>query len=175
MSKQSKFLSRILRHEPNLVGLTFATGGWVQVDDLLRGMKKAGHRITLDELHQIVAENDKQRFTLSEDGRRIRAAQGHSIAVDLELAATEPPAFLFHGTTSANLDAIFASGLTPGRRQHVHLSSDQGTAMRVGARHGRPVVLRIDAAGMHSDGFILCRADNGVWLTLSVPPKYLGF
>ena len=175
MSKQSKFLSRILRHEPDVVGLTLATGGWVHVDDLLRGMKKAGHRLTLDELRQIVAENDKQRFTLSKDGRRIRAAQGHSIAVDLRLDPTKPPPILFHGTESANLDAIFASGLTPGRRQHVHLSSDQDTAVTVGARHGRPIVLRIDTGVMHADGFIFWRADSGVWLTPTVPPRYLGF
>ena len=175
MSKESKFLSRILRHEPNLIGLTLGLGGWVQVNDLLRGMKRAGHRITPDTLRQIVSDNDKQRFTLSEDGRRIRAAQGHSVPVDLDLAAVEPPATLFHGTARANLDAIFAGGLNPGRRQHVHLSLDEDTAVKVGTRHGKPVVLRVDTAAMYADGLTFWQADNGVWLTATVPPDYLRF
>ena len=123
MSKESKFLSRVLRHEPELVGLTLGTGGWVLVDDLLRGMKKAGHRLKHDELELIVAENDKRRFTLSEDGRRIRAAQGHSVAIEMGLPATAPPTESFHGTAAASLDAIWAEGIKRGRRQHVHLSS----------------------------------------------------
>lgn len=175
MSKESKFLSRILRHEPDLVELTLGPGGWVQVDDLLRGMKRAGHRLSYDALRQIVTENDKQRFTLSEDGRRIRAAQGHSVAVNLDLEAVEPPAILFHGTARGTLDAIFTTGLNPGRRQHVHLSPDENTAVKVGARHGRSVVLRVNTAAMHADGLIFWRADNGVWLTAAVAPKYLGF
>ena len=175
MSKESKFLSRVLRHEPDLIGLTLGPGGWVQVDELLRGMKRAGHRLSPDALRQIVTDNDKQRFTLSEDGRRIRAAQGHSVVVDLGLTPTEPPVTLFHGTARDNLDAIFASGLNPGRRQHVHLSPDEETAVKVGTRHGRPVVLRVNTAAMHADGLIFWRADNGVWLTATVPPEYLGF
>ncbi|TDE35444.1 RNA 2'-phosphotransferase [Antarcticimicrobium sediminis] len=175
MSKESKFLSRVLRHEPDLIGLTLGPGGWVQVDELLRGMKRAGHRLSPDALRQIVTDNDKQRFTLSDDGRRIRAAQGHSIAVDLDLTPIEPPATLFHGTARDNLDAIFASGLNPGRRQHVHLSPDEETAVKVGSRHGRPVVLRVNTAAMHVNGLLFWRADNGVWLTAAVPPEYLGF
>lgn len=175
MSKESRLLSRVLRHEPELIGMTLEPGGWVHVDDLLRRMKRAGHPLTPDALCQIVAENDKQRFTLSEDGHRIRAAQGHSVAVDLELEAMEPPATLFHGTARTNLDAIFANGLNPGRRQHVHLSPDEETATKVGTRHGRPVVLRVNTAAMYADGLIFWRADNGVWLTDSVPPEYLGF
>lgn len=175
MSKESKFLSRVLRHEPDLIGLTLSAGGWVQVEDLLRGMKRAGHRITLESLHQIVRENDKQRFTLSEDGQRIRAAQGHSVSFELDLVPVDPPATLFHGTARANQDAIFLKGLIPGRRQHVHLSSDEETAVKVGARHGRPLVLRVNTAAMHADGMTFWRADNGVWLTAAVPPEYLGF
>lgn len=175
MSKESRFLSRVLRHEPELIGMALGRGGWVQVDDLLRRMKRAGHPLTADALSQIVAENDKQRFTLSEDGHRIRAAQGHSVTVDLELEAMEPPATLFHGTARANLDAIFANGLNPGRRQHVHLSPDEETATKVGTRHGRPVVLRVNTAAMYADGLTFWKADNGVWLTESVPPEYLGF
>lgn len=175
VSKESKFLSRVLRHEPELVGLTLGTGGWVLVDDLLRGMKKAGHRLKRDDLDLIVSDNEKRRFTLSEDGRRIRAAQGHSIAIELDLPATAPPTELFHGTAAASLDAIWSEGIKPGRRQHVHLSSDPETATRVGQRHGRPVVLKIAAGKMHEDGHLFWQADNGVWLTDHVAPAYLGF
>ena len=175
MSRASKLLSRILRHEPELAGLALGPGGWVPVDELLRGMKHAGHRLRADELHALVAGNDKRRFTLSEDGRRIRAAQGHSVAVDLDLPATQPPDELFHGTASAFLDAIWAEGLVPGRRRHVHLSGDAETATRVGRRHGRPVVLRIATGRMHDDGHPFWRADNGVWLTNRVAPAYLGY
>jgi putative RNA 2'-phosphotransferase len=175
MSRTSKFLARILRHEPALLDLTMDAGGWVSVADLLRGMKRAGHRINTDELRALVADDDKNRFTLSEDGRRIRAAQGHSIAIDLGLPAIAPPAALFHGTASANLTAIWSEGIIPGRRQHVHLSTDRETAMRVGQRHGKAVVLRIDAARMHQDGHLFWQADNGVWLTNRVLRIYLGF
>lgn len=175
MSRESKLLSRILRHEPGLAGLTLGPGGWVPVDDLLRGMKRAGHPLRREDLHRIVAESDKQRFTLSADGRRIRAAQGHSVAIDLDLPAAVPPAELYHGTASANLDAIFAQGLVPGKRRHVHLSPDPETATRVGQRHGRPVVLRIDTATMHEVGHVFWCADNGVWLTDAVPPIFIRF
>jgi len=175
MSKESKFLSRVLRHEPELAGLRLGEGGWVLVDDLLRGMKKAGHQMKREELSQIVAENDKRRFTLSEDGMRIRAAQGHSVAIDLELPAIAPPDALFHGTARTNLDAIWAEGIKPGRRRHVHLSGDHETATRVGQRHGKPVVLCIATGRMHMEGHSFWRADNGVWLTEYVAPEYLGF
>lgn len=175
MSRDSKFLSRILRHEPELIGLTLASGGWVQVEDLLRGMKRAGHGLSRGELDRIVAGNDKRRFTLSEDGRRIRAAQGHSVAVDLGLPQAVPPTQLYHGTASANLDAIWDQGLRPGQRRHVHLSPDMDTAMKVGRRHGRAVVLTVAAERMHAEGQVFWRSDNGVWLTDHVAPAYLGF
>jgi putative RNA 2'-phosphotransferase len=175
MSKESKFLSRVLRHEPELVGLTLGTGGWVLVDDLLRGVKKAGHRLKRDDLDLIVADNDKRRFTLSADGRRIRAAQGHSVAIELDLPVAMPPDELFHGTAAASLDAIWAEGIKSGRRQHVHLSVDPETAIRVGQRHGRPVVLKISTGKMYEDGHQFWQADNGVWLTDYVAPTYLGF
>lgn len=175
MSKESKFLARVLRHEPEAAGIVLGPGGWVLVDDLLRGMKRSGHGLSWDDLRQIVAENDKQRFTLSDDGCRIRAAQGHSVAVDLALPVAVPPAELFHGTAATSLDAIFAEGLKPGRRQHVHLSVDVATAIRVGQRHGRPVVLRINAAGMHAVAHTFWQADNGVWLTDAVPRAFIGF
>lgn len=175
MSRTSKLLSRVLRHTPEDAGLTLGPGGWVAVDALLRGLKRAGHRLDRAELESIVAENNKSRFTLSEDGQRIRAAQGHSVAVDLGLAPLQPPPTLFHGTARASLDAIFAQGLKPGRRQHVHLSADATTAEAVGARHGRPVVLTVHAQAMHEEGHPFWQADNGVWLTTHVPQHFLGF
>ena len=175
MSKTSRFLSLVLRHKPQTLGLTLGPGGWVQVDDLLRGLKKAGRGMSRDQLERIVAENDKRRYTLSADGKRIRAAQGHSVNIDLNLSAAIPPDQLFHGTASSSLDAIWNEGLKSGRRHHVHLSSDPETAVRVGARHGRPVVLTIATAGMRADGHEFLQADNGVWLTNHVPPAYLGF
>jgi len=176
MTKEiSKFLSYVLRHAPETIGLRLDANGWADVAELLAKAKKAGKRFDLDTLREVVAENDKQRFTLSEDGRRIRAAQGHSVAVDLGLAASEPPALLYHGTASRNLDAIFAEGLKPGRRQQVHLSLDRETALKVGQRHGKPTVLTVDAGRMHRDGYSFVRADNGVWLTDHVPAGYLGF
>lgn len=176
MSKEiSKFLSYVLRHAPETIGLRLDANGWADVSELLTKAKKAGKRFDLDTLRVVVAENDKQRFTLSEDGRRIRAAQGHSVAVDLALAPVAPPALLYHGTASRNLDAIFAEGLKPGRRQQVHLSLDPETARKVGERHGKATVLTVDSNRMHGDGYTFVRADNGVWLTDHVPPAYLGF
>lgn len=172
-SKVSKFLSFVLRHKPEACGLTLDSGGWVSVEKLLQGMDQAGYSISVDELLQIVAESDKGRFTLASDGSCIRAAQGHSVVVDLELAPVMPPYELFHGTATTNVEAIVEQGLKPGRRQHVHLSVDQETALRVGQRHGTPVVLRIDAAQMHAAGHCFWRSDNGVWLTDAVPPAYI--
>lgn len=174
MSKElSKFLSYVLRHAPETIGLRLDANGWADVGELLATANQAGKPIDLDTLRTLVAENDKQRFTLSEDGRRIRAAQGHSITVDLALAPAEPPMLLYHGTATRNLDAIFAEGLQPGRRQKVHLSVDAETAIKVGQRHGKPTVLQVAAGRMHADGLPFWRADNGVWLTDHVPAEYL--
>ena len=173
MSRASRTLSRILRHSPQEAGLTLAQGGWVRVDDLLAGLRRMGQRMSREELDQIVAENDKSRFTLSEDGTRIRAAQGHSVEVDLQLAPAVPPPVLFHGTARASLQAVLVEGLKPMRRQHVHLSPDVETAQRVGERHGRPVVLRVDTAALHAEGQLFWRADNGVWLTDRGPAAHL--
>lgn len=175
MSRESKTLARILRHTPEEIGLQLGPGGWVRVDTLLRLMKRAGNRMTRDELQAVAEQSDKRRFTLSEDGRSIRAAHGHSVNVDLGLMPSEPPKTLYHGTASANLDAIWAEGINPGRRQHVHLSAEPETARRVGIRHGKPVVLTVDAAGMYRDRLPLWKADNGIWLAEHVPPSYLGF
>jgi putative RNA 2'-phosphotransferase len=173
--RQSRFLSLVLRHKPEEAGITLDRHGWVQIDTLLRGMKRAGHGMTRDDLEKVVAENDKKRFTISSDGKRIRAAQGHSVDVDLGLDPVSPPEYLYHGTASASLDSIFASGLHPGKRKKVHLSPDPETAIRVGQRHGKPVVLRVETGKMSQDGHLFWRAENGVWLTDLVPKEYLGF
>jgi putative RNA 2'-phosphotransferase len=174
-TKISKLLSLALRHQPDSLGITLDAQGWTPVDILLSKLKKAGHPLTRDELQTLVDTNDKKRFTLSEDGRTIRAAQGHSVDVSLGLEPSTPPDVLFHGTATANLDSIFEKGLLAGGRQQVHLSTDRDTAVKVGTRHGRPVVLTVNAAKMHADGVPFFKADNGVWLTDAVLPAYLAF
>lgn len=169
----SKFLSRHLRHAPQDLGLTLRAGGWVPVDDLLAASARAGFPIGYDELLECVETNDKQRFAFDPTGDLIRANQGHSVAVDLQLEPRQPPATLYHGTVERFLPAILAEGLRKGRRHHVHLSEEPETARRVGARRGSPIVLRVDAGGMHAAGFTFYRSANGVWLTDAVPPAYL--
>ena len=169
----SKFLSRVLRHAPESIGLTLDAQGWADVEQLLAGARRAGVPLTPEVLQRVVAENDKQRFTLSEDGRRIRANQGHSIPVDLGLEPRQPPAHLYHGTADRFVADIRRDGLRPQRRNHVHLSPDEATATRVGARHGRPVVLVIEAGRMHDAGHVFYLSENGVWLTERVPPEFI--
>lgn len=169
----SKFLSLVLRHAPERAGLTLDEAGWVDVDALLAGAAQAGVPLDRPTLERVVRENGKQRFALSPDGRRIRANQGHSVAVDLQLAPEAPPDVLYHGTATRFLGAIRREGLRPGRRTHVHLSADPETAAAVGQRHGQPAVLRVAAGRMHRDGYEFVRAANGVWLTAAVPPAYL--
>jgi putative RNA 2'-phosphotransferase len=171
--KTSKFLSLVLRHQPEAVGLTLDEGGWVDVDVLLAACAARGRPLTRAELDHVVATNNKRRFAYSEDGRRIRASQGHTVQVDLGLAPAVPPDVLFHGTASATLPLILRDGLLPMARQDVHLSADRETAVRVGARHGRPVVLAVDAAGLAAAGQVFRVSANGVWLTGPVPPGWL--
>ncbi|MGW2251219.1 RNA 2'-phosphotransferase [Kitasatospora sp. NPDC001660] len=171
--KTSKLLSRILRHEPELVGITLDGSGWVRVDALLAALGATGRRLTRADLDHVVATNNKRRFAYSADGLSIRANQGHTVAVDLGLAATVPPPVLYHGTADRHLAAIFREGLRPMARQDVHLSADTETATRVGARHGRPVVLTVNAAAMVAAGREFRISENGVWLTDAVPPQYL--
>ncbi|OIJ91989.1 RNA 2'-phosphotransferase [Streptomyces colonosanans] len=171
--KVSKYLSKHLRHRPERIGLTLDEGGWVEIDTLLAAAAAHGFRITRDELHHVVATNDKKRFAI--EGTRIRASQGHSVEIDLGLPPATPPAYLYHGTVARNLDAIRAEGLRPMDRHHVHLSPDRETATRVGARRGRPVVLTVDAGAMQRDGHVFHVSANGVWLTKAVPPRYLRF
>lgn len=173
MVKVSKYLSRALRHQPERIGITLDTAGWAEIDDLLAACRARGFAVTRDELDHVVENNDKKRFAVSEDGTRIRANQGHTVAVELGLTAAEPPARLFHGTVGRVVDTITAEGLRPMDRHDVHLSPDVETARRVGARRGRPVVLVVDAGRMHADGHVFRVSDNGVWLVAAVPPEYL--
>jgi putative RNA 2'-phosphotransferase len=169
----SKRLSFVLRHRPDSIGLTLDEAGWVDVDRLLAALAAHGLPLSRDDLDAVVARNDKQRFAFDGSGTRIRASQGHSVAVDLGYASADPPAELFHGTVDRFLPAILAEGLRPGRRHAVHLSPDVATARTVGGRRGRPVVLRVDAARLAADGGRFARSTNGVWLVDAVPPDYL--
>lgn len=166
MSRASKRLSFLLRHRPDAAGLVLDEGGWADVPAVLRAV-----RLDRAALEQVVRDDDKQRFALV--GDRIRAQQGHSVPVDLGLEPRQPPDLLWHGTADTTVPAVLCEGLRPGRRTHVHLSSDPGTARRVGARHGRPVVLQVDAAGAWRDGHAFLLSGNGVWLTATLPPQYL--
>ncbi|WP_030549716.1 RNA 2'-phosphotransferase [Streptomyces exfoliatus] len=171
--KVSKYLSKHLRHQPERIGLELDANGWTEIDALLQATARHGFPITREELAHVVATNDKRRFAI--EGTRIRASQGHTVDVDLDLPAAEPPAYLYHGTVAAHLPAIRAEGLRPMARHHVHLSPDRETATRVGARRGRPVVLSVDAGAMHRAGHVFRVSANGVWLADAVPPEFLRF
>jgi putative RNA 2'-phosphotransferase len=172
----SKLLSFGLRHDPGALGLTLDTAGWTSVDDVLAALARSGEPITRDDLAEIVRASDKQRFALSADGARIRANQGHSVAVDLGLAPREPPARLYHGTVDRFVASIRARGLLPGERTHVHLSIDERTALIVARRRaGTPVILVVRADEMHRDGHVFHVSENGVWLTKHVPAGYLDY
>lgn len=169
----SKFLSFVLRHKPDTIGLALSPQGWASIDELIIKSHAAGTRFSREDLLRVVENNDKKRFTLSDDGQHIRAAQGHSVTVELGLTPRGPPPVLYHGTASRFLKSIQSEGLTPQSRQQVHLSADEATAHRVGQRHGEPVILTVEALRMHASGFQFFLADNGVWLTDRVPPEFL--
>ncbi|HEU5115699.1 MAG TPA: RNA 2'-phosphotransferase [Isosphaeraceae bacterium] len=173
LTRVSKYLSKYLRHAPHELGLTLQPGGWVPVDDLLDATLYHSFPITYDELVECVETNDKQRFSFDASGEMIRANQGHSVEVDLHLEAKEPPEILYHGTVERFLPSILNEGLNRGRRHHVHLSKDEETARKVGARRGKPVILRVESRRMHRDGHTFYLSSNGVWLTDAVPPEYL--
>jgi putative RNA 2'-phosphotransferase len=173
LERLSKFLSFVLRHKPESIGLTLDRNGWGSIDDLISKSNEHGVALSRDDLLAVVDTSDKKRFSLSEEGTRIRAAQGHSVSVDLALSPKQPPASLYHGTATRFVERIMVEGLMPGERQHVHLSSDADTARHVGKRHGRPVVLRVNALGMGTLGHRFYLAENGVWLTDHVPPEFL--
>jgi putative RNA 2'-phosphotransferase len=169
----SKFLSLVLRHKPDSIGLVLDPQGWISIDDLIERSTAAGTRFSRDELRHVVETSDKKRFSVSADGLRIRAAQGHSVAVELGLPPREPPLTLYHGTATRFVEAILSEGLKPQSRQQVHLSIDLATAQRVGHRHGKPFIFKVDALRMHRQGFNFYLADNGVWLVDQVPPEFL--
>ncbi len=171
--KDSKLLSYVLRHHPDAAGLTLDAQGWVEIDLLLAGLTTRGTALTRAALDHIVATDGKGRYAVSDDGLRIRANQGHSVDVDLGYLPAVPPPLLYHGTAERNLPSIRATGLERRARHHVHLSATVETARQVGARHGRPLVLVVDAARMHADRIAFYVTANGVWLVDAVPAGYL--
>ncbi len=171
--KKSKWLSKHLRHSPERIGLSLEEGGWVSIELLLEAARKNHLSLSRAELDEVVAGDDKQRFSFDPTNTKIRANQGHSVEVDLQLEVTEPPSVLFHGTGAQNRESIFKSGLEKGRRHHVHLSTEVETARKVGSRHGKPLVFAVDAAQMFADGIEFFVSDNGVWLCDFAAPGYL--
>jgi putative RNA 2'-phosphotransferase len=172
-TKISKFLSKYLRHEPEKIGLRLDVGGWVKVDDLLTASAEHNFAIALEELKEVVATNAKQRFSFDPTGTLIRANQGHSVEVDLQLEPMQPPDTLYHGTGEKSVGSIKRSGLQKMSRHHVHLSSDRSTAKNVGQRHGKPIVFKVATGSMYKDGFVFYCSANQVWLVDTVPPEYL--
>ena len=181
----SKVLAKVLRHEPELIGLKLDAKGYADIDELIAKLNAARREpsaakrlrtlppVSLELLCDVVASNDKQRYSFSDDGRRIRAAQGHSVDVRLDYEATAPPSLLYHGTAFPKMTSIWRDGLTPQKRHAVHLSASFQTAFKTGQRHGKPVVLTVAAQQMHVDGFKFTCSDNGVWLVSEVPVRYL--
>ena len=173
--RKSKLLSLVLRHDPGSIGIELDANGWVEVDVLLAAIaeRRPAASISRELLEEIVETNDKRRFAFSDDRRRIRASQGHSVQIELGLEAIEPPDILYHGTATRFIDAIMAEGLDPRGRQHVHLSADQETARTVGARHGKVVVLEVDCRAMRAGSAEFFLSQNEVWLTAKVAPEFL--
>lgn len=172
----SKFLSYVLRHQPEAIGLSLDKEGWAIISDLIICSAKEGHIIDNVLLQKIVNSSEKKRFAISEDGLRIRAVQGHSAQqVDIKYKERTPPDILYHGTATRFIAGICEQGLLPQSRQYVHLSSDENTAIQVGQRYGKPVVLKIKALHMHEQGFHFYQADNGVWLTKTIPNQFIKF
>ncbi len=172
----SKFLSLVLRHQPEVIGMQLDSEGWLPIDELIRNANQQGKGLTLELLHEVVASCEKKRFALSDDGLMIRANQGHSIPqVELNLSPIEPPNLLYHGTVAPFLESIREQGLLKRSRNHVHLSTDIDTAKKVGTRRGKPVILTILAQAMHQSGHTFYLSANGVWLTDAVPVPFIEF
>ena len=171
--KESKFLSLVLRHHPETIGITLDAHGWAEVNVLIKHMKRKFPVFGLKMLEEIVATDSKQRYAFSEGNTKIRANQGHSLAVELELLPQMPPEYLYHGTASRFVESILKSGLQKQTRQYVHLSIDIATATKVGARHGKPVIFKVNTKAMYEAGYVFYLSANGVWLTDMVPPKFL--
>ncbi len=169
----SKFLSLVLRHQPETIGIHLDENGWTDVNILIEKINEYGQKIDFDTLKTVVETNSKKRFAFNESMNKIRASQGHSVQVELGYSNRRPPAILFHGTDIRSAVSILQTGLEKRSRQHVHLSSDEATAIKVGQRHGKPCVLIVLAGQMYNDNFEFYLSDNGVWLTDHVPVKYL--
>lgn len=171
----SKFLSLVLRHEPERIGLKLSDAGWVGVTELLDAVDRHGVALTLDQLKHVVATSDKKRFAFSDEGLQIRANQGHSVEVDLQYPPETPPEILYHGTATRFLDGIRQDGLQRMERHDVHLSAETKVTVQVGGRHGKPALLTIRAGDMHRTGHVFRRSANGVWLVNHVPPQFIEF
>jgi putative RNA 2'-phosphotransferase len=172
-AETSKFLSFVLRHQPDAIGITLDVEGWANIPELIAAAANNGKELDHDLIQAVVITSDKKRFEISEDGLRIRAVQGHSTdSVDINYVEKVPPEFLYHGTATGFMESIRKDGLLPGSRQYVHLSQDETTALAVGRRHGKPVVLKIKALLMHEQGFKFFQAENGVWLVKFVPTAF---
>lgn len=169
----SKLMSLVLRHKPEAIGLQLDENGWASVQELIQKINENGNRVNFDIINTVVDTNDKKRFSFNADKTMIRANQGHSLEVELNLKAVIPPDTLYHGTTERFVDSILKEGLKKQQRQHVHLSIDITTAKSVGSRHGKPVILNINAKAMTAAGFLFYLSDNGVWLADSVPVEYI--
>ncbi len=175
LTKASKFMSLVLRHKPETIGLMLDANGWADIDALIEKAGAHGVALTRDLVAEVVATSDKQRFAIDGSGQRIRANQGHSIDIELGLEPRVPPDTLFHGTGAKSVAAIRAEGLKAGQRRHVHLSPEEETATKVGARHGKPVVLRVATGRMQAQGHAFFLSTNGVWLTDCVPAEFIQF
>lgn len=175
LEKLGKFISLILRHSPETIGLELDENGWADVKKLLDGMNQKGRRIDFSLLNEIVEKNNKKRYEFSHDYKKIRACQGHSIEINLDLESVEPPEILFHGTAIRSLESIKKDGINKGDRQHVHLSEDYDTAYNVGKRHGKPYIIKVLSGKMHKDGKKFYISKNKVWLTDDIDSKYLLF
>lgn len=173
--KISTFMSLVLRHKPQEIGLQLDENGWASVSEFLDKMNSKGNNLDFESLEEIVATNDKKRFAFNDEKTKIRASQGHSVTIDLALQKIVPPEILFHGTVEKFISEIKSKGLLKMRRQHVHLSKDKETAIKVGSRRGNPIILIVDCAKMYQDGFKFYQSENGVWLTDTVPSNYIQF
>lgn len=168
----SKYLCLILRHKPETIGISLDEHGWANVRELIDGVNKT-HKLDMKLLEEIVETDNKQRYSFNEDKTKIRANQGHSVDVDVELEEANPPEYLYHGTATKYMDSIWKTGLVPKSRLYVHLSADRETATNVGERHGKPVVFRIRSKCMHLQGYKFYKSQNGVWLTKNVPVEFM--
>ncbi len=171
LKKISKYLSFLLRHKPDSIGLKLDNQGWASIDELIE--LTTDIKLSREIIEIVVETNDKQRFSISDTGTKIKANQGHSITIDLNLAPTEPPAHLYHGTASRFLESILEKGITKQQRHHVHLTESLAVAKAVGSRYGKPVILCIDSQAMVKDGFDFFKTTNNVWLVDEVLPAYL--